>query len=98
MAGLVHSLAHAAVVTASEFRVEDLLEQGGLAVNAGHDAAEVARLNRVRRHLQGHARDLSVALCDLAGASGRPYADQLFDEAYLRLEGVRQLRARIRPL
>src|SRR5918992_2800070 len=98
VAGLVHSLAHAAVITAAQLRVEDLLEQGGLAVHGCHDAAEVAGLNRVLRHLQGHARDLCVALRELAAASDHPYADQLFDEAHLRFEGVRQLLTRIRPL
>ena len=33
MAGLIHSFTHAAVITAAQLRVEDLLEQGGLAVN-----------------------------------------------------------------
>src|SRR5829696_5364628 len=50
----------------------------GLAVHGCHDAAEVAGLNRVLRHLQGHARDLCVALRELATASDHPYADQLF--------------------
>src|SRR5215213_9596130 len=98
VAGLVHSLAHAAVITAAQIRVEDLFEQGGLAVNGGHDAAEVAGLDGVLRHLQGHARYLRLTLGQFAAASDDPYADELFDETYLRFEGIGQLLARVRPL
>src|SRR5215210_65048 len=96
--GLVHCLAHAPVVTAPEFRVDDLFEEGRFAVNGRHDAPEVARLYRVLRHLEGHARYLGVPLREFAAATYYTDAYELFDEAYLRFEGISELLAGVGPV
>src|SRR5215204_6132436 len=96
--GLGHRLPHAAVVTATQFRVNHLLEEGRLAIDGRHDASQVAGLDGVLRHLQGHARDLRVALGELAAAAYHADAYELLHEAYLGLQGVRQLLAGVGPV
>ena len=71
---------------------------GSFAVDRSHDAAEVARLDRVLRHLEGHARYLGVPLRKLPATSYHPDGDELFDEANLGLQGVGELLTGVGPV
>src|SRR5215218_4741393 len=98
VAGLVHSVGDTLLVAAAQLGVQDLLEHRRLAVYGGHDAAQVARLDGVLRHLEGHARDLRVPLLQVAAASDHADGDQVVHEARLDLEGVGQLLAGVGPV
>src|SRR5215211_3722986 len=98
VAGLVHGVGDPLLVAAAQLGVQDLLEHRRLAVYGGHDAAQVARLDGVLRHLEGHARDLRVPLLQLAAASDHADGDQVVHEARLDLEGVGQLLAGVGPV
>src|SRR3712207_5274357 len=93
VAGLVHGLGDALLVTAAQLGVEDLLEHGGLAVHGGHHAAQVPGLDGIPRHLEGEACDLCVPLGQLTGASYHADSYEIVHEARVGLEDVGELLA-----
>src|SRR5215218_4848654 len=98
VASLVHGVGDALFIATAQLGVQDLLEHRRLAVYGGHDAAQVARLDRVLRHLEGHARDLRVPLRQLAAATDHADGDQVVHEARFDLEGIGQLLAGVGPV
>src|ERR671928_150826 len=88
----------ALLVAAAQLGVENLFEHSGLALNSGHDAAQVPGLDRVPRHLEGHTRDLGVPLSELAAAPDDAGGKKVVHEARLGLESVCEFLAGVGPL